>query len=342
MKILVTGGCGYIGSHTIVDLIENGFEVFSIDNLINSNINSLTGIEAITGQKVVNLPIDLCDYESTREALNGQKFDGVIHFAALKSVPESVENPILYYENNINCLTTILKIVSELNIPNFVFSSSCSVYGNTTDLPVTEASLLQTSESPYAATKQMGEHIIKDFSKKSNTNFILLRYFNPTGAHPSSLIGEVHADKPQNLIPAITQTAAGLLPTMHVWGTDYDTPDGSCVRDYVHVCDIAKAHTLALQYLIDGKQEEPFDVFNLGTGKGISVLEAINSFEKACNVKLNYTLGPRRDGDVISIYANNSKATELLGWNCKYTIDDMMTTAWAWQQKIMEQKLLNA
>jgi UDP-glucose 4-epimerase len=339
MKILVTGGCGYIGSHTLVDLIENGFDVESIDSLINSTIDSLNGVETITNVQVNNHKVDLCDFSSTIKVLKGKQFDGIIHFAALKSVPESMADPAFYYHNNINSLITVLRVAEELNIPNFVFSSSCSVYGNTTDLPVTEETVLQTSESPYAATKQMGEHIIKDFAKNSTINFILLRYFNPTGAHPSAHIGELPALKPQNLVPAITQTAAGLLPTMHVWGSDYDTSDGSCVRDFVHVCDIAHAHTLALQYLIDNKQTEPCEVFNLGTGNGVTVLEAIYSFEKVSGISLNYILGPRREGDVVAIYANNAKSKEKLGWNCKYSIDDMMATAWAWQQKVLEGKL---
>ncbi len=335
MRILVTGGCGYIGAHTIVDLIENGFEVVSIDNLINGSLDALTGIEAITGVKVNNLNIDLCNYEATLSALHGQHFDGIIHFAALKSVHESVVNPTLYYHNNINSLLTALKIADKLQIPNFVFSSSCSVYGNSKDLPVTEETILQTSESPYAATKQMGEHIIKDFSKNSKTKFILLRYFNPGGAHSSILIGEPLKNKPQNLVPAITQCAVGISERMKVWGADYNTKDGSCVRDYIHVSDIANAHTLGLHYLMNGVQTTNCDIFNLGTGNGITVLEAINSFEKVSGLKLNYIIGPRREGDVVEIYANNDKAKALLNWECKYDIDDIMASAWAWQQKVV-------
>jgi UDP-glucose 4-epimerase len=251
-------------------------------------------------------------------------------------VGESVEQPLMYYENNIFSLINLLKCVKEFNVPQFVFSSSCTVYGNPDSIPVTESFPVKKAESPYGATKQMGEVIVEDFAKSENVSSILLRYFNPVGAHPSNLIGELPLGKPMNLIPAITQTAIGKLPKMFVWGSDYDTRDGSCVRDYIHVCDIARAHTLALQYLLNENNKTNCDVFNLGTGNGVTVLEAIKTFEAVSGVRLNYEIGPRRSGDVIAIYANNDLATSSLGWKIKYDLIDMMRTAWAWEQKIKQ------
>jgi UDP-glucose 4-epimerase len=328
-KILVTGGTGYIGSHTIVDLIENGFDVISIDNFSRSTTIALAGIEKITGKKIKNYTVDLKNFDETRAVFQeNTDINGIIHFAAYKAVGESVEEPLRYYENNMFGLINLLKCVQEFSIPNFVFSSSCTVYGNPDVIPVTESSAIKTAESPYGATKQMGEVVIKDFSKVVNTNTILLRYFNPVGAHPSGLIGELPVGKPQNLVPAITQTAIGKLPKMWVHGSDYPTKDGSCVRDYIHVSDIAHAHTLAIQYLMNRKNETKCDVFNLGTGDGVSVLEAIHTFEEVSNVKLNYEIGPRRAGDVVAIYANNDAAVTKLGWKIKYGIKEMMDTAW--------------
>ena len=336
-KILVTGGCGYIGSHTIVDLIENGFDVISIDDNSRSGLYALTGIEKITGKKVKNYKVDLKNFDET-QAVFQENIDivGVIHFAAYKAVGESVEQPLLYFENNIFSLINLLKCVKEFNVPHFVFSSSCTVYGNPDSIPVTESFPVKKAESPYGATKQMGEVIVEDFAKSENVSSILLRYFNPVGAHPSNLIGELPLGKPMNLIPAITQTAIGKLPKMFVWGSDYDTRDGSCVRDYIHVCDIARAHTLALQYLLNENNKTNCDVFNLGTGNGVTVLEAIKTFEAVSGVTLNYEIGPRRSGDVIAIYANNDLATSSLGWKIKYDLIDMMRTAWAWEQKIKQ------
>jgi UDP-glucose 4-epimerase len=332
-KILVTGGCGFIGSHTIVDLLQHGIEVVSIDDLSRSGIQSLHGIEQITGKKVKNYKVDLKNFDETLAVFQEHPdIDGVIHFAAFKAVGESVAEPLAYYENNIGGLTNILKCVKEFKVPHFVFSSSCTVYGEPDVYPVTESTPLKTAASPYGATKQMGERILEDVSAVSDINIILLRYFNPVGAHPSALIGELPIGKPQNLVPAITQTAIGKLPKMMVFGNDYDTRDGSCVRDYIHVCDIAHAHTLAIQYLRNGKSNKPCEVFNLGTGTGITVLEAIGSFEAVSGVKLNYEIGARRPGDIVSIYANNEKAVQQLGWQPKYHIDDMMRTAWAWEQ----------
>ncbi|MEN9686407.1 MAG: UDP-glucose 4-epimerase GalE [Bacteroidota bacterium] len=336
-KILVTGGCGFIGSHTIVDLLENGFSVISIDDNSRSTAFSITGIEQITGKKVKNYKVDLKNYDETRAVFQeNTDITGVIHFAAYKAVGESVAAPILYYENNLFGLINLLKCVDEFKVRDFVFSSSCTVYGNPDLIPVTENSPIKQAESPYGATKQMGEEIIRNFTRNGNTIGILLRYFNPVGAHPSALIGELPVGKPQNLVPAITQTAIGKLPKMLVYGTDYPTRDGSCIRDYIHVCDIAHAHTLAIQYLADNRNEGNCDVYNLGTGDGVTVLEAIHSFEEVSGVKLNYELGPRRPGDVISIYANNDAAVNKLGWKIKYSLADMMRTAWAWEQKVKE------
>ena len=336
-KILVTGGCGYIGAHTIVDLIENGFEVISADNNSRSNESILDAVEKITGKIVKNYKVDLCIYDDTVAIFQeNPDIAGIIHFAAYKSVGESVKKPLLYFENNLNSLINILKCADEFAIPNFVFSSSCTVYGNPDKIPVTETTPMKAAESAYGATKQMGEQIVTDAVNSNSNKAILLRYFNPVGAHPSALMGELPLGKPENLVPAITQTAIGKLPMMKVWGNDYETRDGSCVRDYIHVCDIAHAHTLALNYLLENRNETNCDIFNLGTGNGLTVLEIINAFEKTSEVKLNYEIGPRRPGDVIAIYANNDKAKNLLGWDPKYNLAEMMTTAWNWQLKLKE------
>jgi len=336
-KILVTGGCGYIGSHTIVDLIENGFDVISIDDNSRSTTYLLEGIEKITGKKVKNYKVDLKDYNDTRAVFQeNEDIAGIIHFAAYKAVGESVEEPLMYYENNMFSLVNLLKCVQEFSVPHFVFSSSCTVYGNPDSIPVTEQSPIKKAESPYGSTKQMGEEVIMNVVKVAQFKAILLRYFNPVGAHPSALIGELPLGKPANLVPAITQTAIGKIPEMMVWGSDYDTRDGSCIRDYIHVSDIAHAHTLALQYLMDNKNKTNCDIFNLGTGNGVTVLEAIKAFEEVSGRKLNYKLGPRRPGDVVAIYANNNFATSSLGWEIKYDLKEMMRTAWAWEQKIKQ------
>lgn len=335
-KILVTGGCGYIGSHTIVDLINNGFEVISVDNNSRSNPSILNGIEAITGKKVKNYNVDLCIFDDTHAIFQeNNDIVGIIHFAAYKAVGESVEQPLLYFENNLSSLVNILKCVAEFKIPSFVFSSSCTVYGNPDNIPVTELTPQKPAESPYGSTKQIGEAIVQQtLQSLKDQNAILLRYFNPVGAHPSNQIGEIPIGKPANLIPAITQTAIGKLPQMQVWGNDYDTRDGSCVRDYIHVCDIAQAHTLALNYLMEGKNKTNCDIFNLGSGNGNTVLEVIHMFEKVSGQLLNYTIGPRRAGDVIAIYANNEKAVNELEWNPAYNLEDMMRTAWEWEKKL--------
>ncbi|MGB0838698.1 MAG: UDP-glucose 4-epimerase GalE [Chitinophagales bacterium] len=334
MKILVTGGCGYIGSHTIVDLVEHGFEVLSIDDNSRSMGKVMRGVAKILGKKIKNYTINLTD-KNALQAFFKMHNDivGIIHFAAFKSVPESVAHPLRYYDNNLNSLINLLACVEEHQIPHFIFSSSCSVYGNVTQLPVMEDNPLARAESPYANTKQMGEDIIQHFAKINQSNYILLRYFNPVGAHPSIIIGEIQ-EKPQNLVPVITQTAIGKRESMMVFGKDYDTKDGSCVRDYIHVMDIANAHTKALQYLLAENNSSNCEVFNLGTGEGVTVLEAIEAFEKVSGQSLNYTLGERRPGDVIAVYANNDKAKTQLGWLPQSDIEDMMHTAWEWEKAL--------
>jgi UDP-glucose 4-epimerase len=334
-KILVTGGCGYIGSHTIIDLVENGHEVISIDNNSRSNPLILDGVEKIIGQKVKNYKVDLCSYDDTSAVfLENEDIIGVIHFAAYKSVRESVENPLLYFDNNLLSLINLLKCVDEYKVPYFVFSSSCTVYGNPDSIPVTEKTIPKPAASPYGYTKQMGEQIVNEFAKNTGTNCILLRYFNPVGAHPTAFIGEMPLGKPENLVPAITQTAIGKLPKLTVYGNDYPTRDGSCVRDYIHVCDLANAHTLAMKYLEEENNTGLCEVFNLGSGNGVTVLESILAFEKVSGVKLNYEFGPRRPGDVIAIYANNDLARSILGWTPKYSLEEMMKTAWDWEQRL--------
>ena len=338
-KILVTGGSGYIGSHTLVDLIENGFEVISADNNSRSTIGMLEGVEKITGTKVKNYKVDLCNFDETRAIFEeNDTIAGVIHFAAYKAVGESVEKPLLYFHNNMGSLINILRWIEEFKIPNFVFSSSCTVYGNPDEIPVTEQTPRKDAESPYGLTKQMGEQMIEAFAATNKiTNSVLLRYFNPAGAHPSTLIGELPIDRPQNLTPVITQTAIGKIPALTVFGNDYPTRDGSCVRDFIHVCDLAHAHTLAVGFLMQKKNTNNCEVFNLGSGDGITVLESIKAFEESTGIKLNYSIGNRRPGDVIAIYANNDKAKNELGWSPQYTVKDIMTSAWKWEQYIQHQ-----
>jgi UDP-glucose 4-epimerase len=341
-KILVTGGCGYIGAHTILGLIENGFEPICVDNNSRSTTALLQGIRSISGIAVKNYKVDLCNFDDIYAIFQeNENIEGIIHFAAFKSVGESVEKPLMYFENNLYSLINILKCAKEFKVANFIFSSSCTVYGSPEKIPVTEETPLKPAESPYGATKQMGEEIVKDFTRSGETQSILLRYFNPVGAHPSALIGELPLGKPQNLVPAITQTAIGKLKDLTVYGADYTTRDGSCVRDYIHVCDIAHAHILALRYLIDKRNATSCDIFNLGTGDGITVLEVIQSFEKMSGVKLNYHIGPRRPGDVIAIYANNALAKNVLNWHPKFCLDEMMLSAWKWELKLKDDETLH-
>ena len=340
-KILVTGGTGYIGSHTLVDLVEAGYDVISVDNNSRSTASMLRGVEKITGKPVKNYKVDLCNFDDTFAIFQeNPDIKGIIHFAAYKAVGESVEKPLMYFENNLMSLINLLKCVQEFNVPWFVFSSSCTVYGNPDHSMVTEETPPKPAASPYGYTKQMGEQILGEFQKASNVQTILLRYFNPVGAHPSSLIGELPIGKPQNLVPAITQTAIGKIPKMMVYGDDYPTRDGSCVRDYIHVCDIAHAHTLAINYLEEGRNAGGCEVFNLGTGNGVTVLEAIHAFEKVSDVKLNYEIGPRRPGDIVAIYANNDKAKSKLGWDPARPLDEMMDTAWRWELKLKQDEQL--
>jgi UDP-glucose 4-epimerase len=339
LKVLVTGGSGYIGSHTIVDLIDNGFEVVCIDNFIRSTPKALEGIRAITGKEIKNYPIDLCDRNAVQQFFESEKnIEGIIHFAALKIVPESVVKPLWYFKNNLTSLLNLLEAVALHQIPYFVFSSSCSVYGNADKLPVTEETPMKEAESPYARTKQIGEFILNDFARAhKNIQVVILRYFNPVGAHPSAKIGEFATDKPENLVPIITQTAIGKREKMWIHGNDYPTRDGSCIRDYIHVMDIANAHTKALQYIMAKKNKANYEIFNLGTGTGVTVLEVIKAFEKVSGKKLHYEIGPRRPGDIIAIYANNSKALKLLEWKPRYNLEAMMKTAWDWEQALAKQ-----
>ena len=335
MKIVVTGGLGFIGSHTVVELQNEGFEVIAIDNLSNSSESVLDGIFNITGKKPIFEKIDLRDKVAVQNFFKKyQDVAGVIHFAASKAVGESVENPLLYYENNINALVYILQELKELPSANFIFSSSCTVYGQAEKMPITEDASFQPAMSPYGNTKQIGEEIITDTAKVTNINSILLRYFNPIGSHPSAEIGELPLGVPQNLVPFITQTAIGLREKLSVFGSDYPTPDGTAVRDYIHVVDLAKAHVIALQRLINKQNLSKIETFNLGTGTGSSVLEVIHAFEKVSNQKLNYQIVGRREGDITSAYANTDKANTVLGWKSQLSLEDALTSAWKWEQKI--------
>lgn len=336
--ILVTGGAGYIGSHTIIELLETtGFNVISIDNFSNSSAKTFDRIEKITGKKVVNYELDLCDKISLAKVFEIEKnITGIIHFAAYKAVGESVSNPYKYYHNNINSLLNVLECSLKFNIINFIFSSSCSVYGNISELPVKEDTPFGRAESPYAYTKQVGEEIIKDYTTAyPQLQTIALRYFNPVGAHSSGLIGESPINKANNLVPIITQTAVGKIEQMTVFGNDYTTRDGTCVRDYIHVTDIATAHIKAMMFLIEKKNQSSFSIFNLGTGTGVSVLEAISAFEKISGQKLKYSIGDKRPGDVMAIYSDTAKSEAELGWKPRFNLDEMMETAWKWE---LEQK----
>ncbi|WP_445719495.1 UDP-glucose 4-epimerase GalE [Flavobacterium sp.] len=335
MKILVTGGLGFIGSHTVVELQNKGFEVIVVDNLSNSSLNVLDGIERITGKKPIFENIDLREKSAVQNFFK-KYFDiaGVIHFAASKAVGESVENPLLYYENNINSLVYLLQEIKELKNANFIFSSSCTVYGQAEKMPITENAPVQQAMSPYGNTKQIGEEIITDVAKVTNLNSILLRYFNPIGAHPSAEIGELPLGVPQNLVPFITQTAIGLRDKLSVFGNDYPTADGTAIRDYIHVVDLAKAHVIALQRLLNHKNLEKVETFNLGTGTGSSVLEVITAFEKVSEQQLKYQIVERREGDVIEAFANTDKANTVLGWKAQSSLEEALASAWKWELKI--------
>lgn len=335
MQIVVTGGLGFIGSHTVVELQNVGYEVIVIDNLSNSSIDVLGGIERITGKQPVFEQIDLREKAAVQAFFaKYTEVSGVIHFAASKAVGESVQNPLLYYENNIASLVYLLQELQKKPEAHFIFSSSCTVYGQAEVMPIAETTPIQAAMSPYGNTKQIGEEIIADVTKVSGLNAILLRYFNPIGAHPSTEIGELPIGVPQNLVPFITQTGMGLRKELSVYGNDYPTVDGTCVRDYIHVVDLAKAHVVALQRLLVKKNETALEVFNLGTGKGSSVLEVITAFEKVSGQKLPYTIVPRREGDVTEAYANTEKANTVLGWKTAATLEEAIESAWKWEQKV--------
>jgi UDP-glucose 4-epimerase len=329
MKILVTGGLGFIGSHTVVELQQKGYDVIIIDDLSNSSIEVLHGIASITGIKPQFEQTDLRDKKAVSDFFKKHNdVNSIIHFAASKAVGESVQNPLLYYENNLASLIYLLQEMKSKDSAYFIFSSSCTVYGQAEKMPITEDAPVQQAMSPYGNTKQIGEEIIKDACKVTNINSILLRYFNPIGAHPSHKIGELPLGVPQNLIPFITQTAIGLREQLSVFGNDYPTPDGTCIRDYIHVVDLAKAHVVALQRLIEKKNTENVEVFNIGTGKGNSVLDVINSFERVTGEKLNYKIVGRREGDVTEAYADTKKANGELGWKTELSLDDALLSAW--------------
>lgn len=339
-KILVTGGTGYIGSHTTVELINSGFEVVIVDNLSNSREDVLEGIEQITGTKPEFEKFDLCDFNLLDSIFQKHRdIKAIIHFAASKAVGESVEKPLLYYKNNIQSLTNILELMEKYDIPNIAFSSSCTVYGQPEKLPVTEESPILPAESPYGNTKQINEEIIKDtLSANNKLNAILLRYFNPVGAHESAVIGELPLGTPANLIPYITQTAAGMRKEISVYGSDYDTKDGTAVRDYIHVLDLAKAHVVAVVRMLSKKQKSSCEVFNLGTGNGFTVLEVIKAFEISTGKKLNYKIVERRAGDIEKVWADTSFANKELGWKAELDLQTMMASAWKWQEFLLENK----
>ncbi len=334
-KVLVTGGLGYIGSHTVVELQNAGFEVVIIDNLSNSSLEVLDGIIEITGKTPLFEKIDLRQKSEVIQFFEKyQDISGIIHFAASKAVGESVENPLLYYENNLTTLIYLLQACNNYTIENFIFSSSCTVYGEPDKLPIDESAPIKKATSPYGNTKQISEEILNDSCKVSNLKSIALRYFNPIGAHDSSKIGELPLGIPQNLVPFITQTAAGLRDQLSVFGDDYPTKDGSCIRDYIHVVDLAKAHVVALERLLKNRNSNQFETFNIGTGKGSSVLEVVNAFEKITQQKLNYKIVDRREGDVISVYADTKKANEVLGWKAENSMEDSLLSSWNWEKKV--------
>jgi UDP-glucose 4-epimerase len=339
-RILVTGGTGFIGSHTVVELTNNGYEAVIVDNLSNSRISALDGIEQITGKRPLFENFDLCDLAKLRSFC--RKYPGIraiIHFAALKAVGESVEKPLEYYGNNLISMINILRIMREFNIPALVFSSSCTVYGQPDTLPVTESSPIKPANSPYGNTKQISEEIIRETIQASpGLKAISLRYFNPIGAHPTALIGELPLGIPQNLVPYITQTAIGIREELHVFGHDYDTPDGTGIRDYIYVVDLARAHVVAIKRLLAGVNKQPYEVYNLGTGKGMSVLEVIHAFEKATGQKVKYRLHPRRPGDISSVYADTTLANRELDWKAEAGNEEIFLSAWKWEKHIRQQE----
>ncbi|MFP4094863.1 MAG: UDP-glucose 4-epimerase GalE [Cyclobacteriaceae bacterium] len=340
-KVIVTGGAGYIGSHTVVELFHAGYEPIVIDNFVNAERSAINGIERIINASVRLYEGDCGDRRLLEKLLEQEgAIEGIIHFAAFKAVGESVQKPLKYYQNNLGTLVTLLQLMGEKQVPHLVFSSSCTVYGQPDVLPVTEQSPKKTAESPYGNTKQICEEIIEDTVKSQlKLKAIALRYFNPIGAHPSAAIGELPLGTPNNLVPFVTQTAAGLREKITVFGDDYDTPDGTCIRDYIHVVDLAKAHVSALRYLEGQTEESFFDVFNVGTGQGNSVLDVIKTFEEVNGVKLNYTLGKRRSGDIEKVYADVTKSNQELGWTSELSLADGLRDSWRWQQSLKKQSL---
>ncbi|MCX8483285.1 MAG: UDP-glucose 4-epimerase GalE [Crocinitomicaceae bacterium] len=333
-KILVTGGLGFIGSHTVVCLHEAGFEPIIIDNLSNSQMSAMDGIKSLIGFEPTFVNANVNNKEVLTQLIVDHKPEAIIHFAAFKAVGESVEKPLMYYENNVVGLISVLEVMKEQGIANLVFSSSCTVYGEPDQVPVLETTPTKPAQSPYGATKQMGEIILRDNAAWCKTQ--CLRYFNPIGAHPTAALGELPLGIPNNLIPYLTQTVAGLRNELTVFGNDYDTPDGTCIRDYIHVMDLAEAHVKAVERLVHNKQAENFEVFNIGTGNGFSVLEVIHSFEKENNIKVPHKIGPRRAGDVVKVWADTTKVNQVLGWTAKRGLDEMMRDSWNWQLKLQK------
>ena len=338
-RILVTGGTGYIGSHTVVELQASGYEVIIVDNLSNSQANVVDNIEKVSGIRPAFEHLDCLDYEGLDALFTKYAgIKGIIHFAASKAVGESVEKPLLYYRNNLVSLVNLLELMPKHGVEGIIFSSSCTVYGQPDVLPVTEEAPIKKAESPYGNTKQINEEIVQDFVKSgAPINAILLRYFNPIGAHPSALLGELPNGVPQNLVPFLTQTAMGIREKLSVFGDDYDTPDGSCIRDYINVVDLAKAHVVAMNRIMEKKQADKVEVFNIGTGRGLSVLELIHAFEASTGVKLNYQIVGRRTGDIEKVWANPDRANNVLGWKAEATIEDTLRSAWKWQLHLREE-----
>jgi len=337
-KVLVTGGTGFIGSHTVIELQNAGFEVIVIDNLANSYAEVIDRIAAITGQKPAFYQLDLCDYEALAQFFDAnQEVDAVIHFAAYKSVGVSVEQPLRYYRNNLVSLLNILDLMNAYGIQSLVFSSSCTVYGEPEEVPVSEEAPIQKAESPYGNTKHIGEDVLADSSRANGFEVISLRYFNPVGAHESAIIGEWPLGKPENLVPYLTQTAIGKRAQLTVFGDDYPTPDGTCIRDYIHVVDVARAHVVAMERLLNAENQQAFEVFNLGTGEGYSVLDVIKTFEEVSGVQVPYAIGARRAGDVVKVFADTVRANEVLGWHAEKTLAEMMMAAWEWEKALRDQ-----
>ncbi|MBF6627050.1 MAG: UDP-glucose 4-epimerase GalE [Proteiniphilum sp.] len=340
-KILVTGGAGYIGSHTVVELQQAGYEVVIIDNLSNSNADVLEGITRITGKRPLFDKIDCTDLNALKALFKKYTFDGIIHFAASKAVGESVQKPLMYYRNNLVSLINLLELMPENKVKGIVFSSSCTVYGEPDMNPINENAPIKPAASPYGNTKQINEEIIQDFIHSgAPVRSIILRYFNPIGAHPSAEIGELPLGVPQNLVPYITQTGMGIRKQMSVFGNDYNTPDGSCIRDFINVVDLAKAHVIAIERMLEEKSDDKVEIFNLGTGTGLSVLELINIFEKVSEESLAYKIVGRREGDIEQIWAQPDKANSVLGWTANETIEDTMASAWRWQQRLRERGVM--